>query len=122
MALRSSGCREVCNLRVRQPLLVDWSSFFGGILQSLREQKAVGSDAHGCVMMKSGPAAAIVVRQPELLLKLAVVLFDAPAHLRGVDHIADAYIGRQIGQPILRGFDFLERPFDEQPLLMLTSW
>ena len=69
-------------------------------------------------MMKTGPAATLVMRQAEFRLKLVVVLFDAPAHLRSVHQFGDADIGRHIGQPVLRGLGLFERPFDEQPLLV----
>ena len=68
--------------------------------------------------MKTGPAATLVMRQAEFRLKLVVVLFDAPAHLRSVHQFGDADIGRHIGQPVLRGLGLFERPFDEQPLLV----
>src|SRR6185312_17523690 len=53
-------------------------------------------------MMEAAPAAPLEVPEPDLLLEFKIVTFDTPAQLGQVDEFAEADIGWQRRQPILR--------------------
>lgn len=51
-------------------------------------------------MVPIPPSAAFEVAQAQNLFQLAVVVFDAPAHLRPPDEFLDQCGGRQVGHPV----------------------
>src|SRR5687767_8152542 len=91
------------------------------MFKPIRQQEAVGCNTQGGVMMKATPAPSLVVAQAELLLKLLIVSFDAPAHFGGLDQLHKRGINGQRRQPILARFCLTCWPFDQQPLLCAWS-
>ena len=49
--------------------------------EALGNEKAVGRDTQGGVVMKTLPAAALVMREAELLLEFLIVPLDATARI-----------------------------------------
>jgi hypothetical protein len=68
--------------------------------------------------MESSPASPLEVIQPDLLLHLLVVAFDAPAELREPDKLLQRDIGGERCEPELRGLIFIQGPFVYEPLLV----
>src|SRR6266851_742703 len=52
-------------------------------------------------MMEATPSASFIMPEPDLLLELLIIAFDAPAQLGGVDQIAECDAARQGRKPIL---------------------
>ena len=71
------------------------------MFKTFRQQETVGCNAQGGVMMKATPAPSLVVAQAELLFKLLIVPFNAPAHFGGLDQLHKRGINGQRRQPIL---------------------
>lgn len=86
------------------------------MLKTICQQEAVGCNTQGGVMMKATPAPSFVVAQSELLLKLLIVSFNAPAHFGCLDQLHKRGINGQRREPILARFCLIYRPFDQQPL------
>ena len=111
MPLRPSGSREGRNLRVTEAFLVE-RSFFGAVMaEALRNEKAVGRNAQGGVMVKAPPAPALVMRETELLLEFLVVPFDAPAHLGHENQLLQCGPGRCGREKVFCRLGFSIRPF-----------
>src|ERR1043165_4713637 len=68
-------------------------------------------------MVEAAPAAALVVPEPEFLLELLVVAFDAPPKLGEFDQAREADILRQGREPVLGGLLLAFRPLDQEPFL-----
>src|SRR6266852_8836619 len=68
------------------------------------------------MMMETGPAAPLVVPEPDLLLELLVIALDAPAHFGDVDQMAEWNVLVQGCEPILGGLGLALGPFDQQRL------
>src|SRR5215211_7066967 len=68
-------------------------------------------------MVEAAPAAALVVPEPEFLLELLVVAFDAPPELGEFDQALEADVLRQGREPVLGGLLLAFRPLDQEPLL-----
>src|SRR5712691_9902655 len=93
----------------------------GGNRLPFGDQEAIRGDAQRGVVVEAAPAAALEVSEPELLLELLIVAFDAPAQFGYIDQLLERDIERKIGQPVL-GRSFLAfRPLDQQPLFRLPS-
>src|ERR1700730_14968173 len=88
------------------------------MFKTLCQQETIGCNAQGGVMMKATPAPSLVVAQAELLFKLLIVPFNAPAHLGGINQIYQRRISGQRRQPILSRFCLILWPFDQQPLIL----
>src|SRR5437870_5355036 len=71
------------------------------------------------MMMKSAPASAFIVSQAQLLLQFLVVALNDPAVFCHLDQHLEMGLRRQCRVPVISGFGFLSRPFDEQPLFRL---
>lgn len=84
---------------------------------ALGDQKSVGGDARGCVMMKSAPSSALIVTQSEFLLEVLVIALNAPTHMRLGHQVIEGDVLRQRRQVVLEGIGVFGRPFDQQPLL-----
>src|SRR5215218_6564134 len=69
------------------------------------------------MMVEAAPAAALVVPEPEFLLELLVVAFDAPPELGEFDQAREADVLRQGREPVLGGLLLAFRPLDHEPLL-----
>src|SRR3954449_13571493 len=69
------------------------------------------------VMVEAAPAAALEVPEPEFLLELLVVAFDAPPELGEFDQAREADILRQGREPVLGGLLLAFRPLDHEPFL-----
>src|SRR5512135_1047926 len=65
--------------------------------------------------MEAAPAAALVVSEPEFLLKFLVVAFDAPAQLREINQALERDLLGQTGKPVLGGLILPFRPLDQKP-------
>jgi hypothetical protein len=71
----------------------------------------------GGMMMKAGPATALIVTEPDLLFQFLIVALDAPSALGGGHQILERGVGRQGGQPVFGRFGFGVGPLDQEPLL-----
>src|SRR4051795_12149943 len=66
-------------------------------------------------MVEAAPAAALEVPEPEFLLELLVVAFDAPPELGKFDHALEADLLWQGREPVLGGLPLAFRPLDQKP-------
>lgn len=85
--------------------------------EAFSEQKPVGRNGQGCMVMKSAPPSTFVVPQPQFLLQILLVPFNAPEHMRGRHELRQAGVGRQIGEVVFQRVCVVSGPLDEQPLL-----
>jgi hypothetical protein len=86
------------------------------MFKTICQQEAVGCNTQGGVMVKSTPVSSLVVAQAELLFKLLIVSFNAPAHFGCRDQLHKRGMNGQRREPILGRFCLIYRPFDQQPL------
>src|SRR5215469_11251231 len=93
----------------------------GGKSAPFGDQEAVGGDTERGMMVKSAPGTALEVIESQLLLEFKIVALDAPAQLGGPDQLLKRRGGREVGQPVLGGFDAGFGPLDEQPLLAVRD-
>ena len=84
--------------------------------EALGNEKAVGSNTQGGVVVEALPAPALVMRETELLLEFLIVPFDAPAHLGDKDQLRQCGLDRGGGEEVFCRLGFTFRPFDQQPL------
>src|SRR3954447_706683 len=89
----------------------------GGNPHPFGDQEAIGCDAKRGVMVEAAPAAALEVPEPELLLELLVVAFDAPPELGKFDQALEADLLRQRREPVFGGLLLSFRPLDQEPFL-----
>src|SRR3982751_2693792 len=68
-------------------------------------------------MVETAPAAALVVPEPQFLLELLVIAFDAPPELGEFDQAHEADVLRQGREPGLGGLLLAFRPLDQEPFL-----
>src|SRR3982751_2220846 len=68
-------------------------------------------------MVETAPAAALVVPEPQFLLELLVIAFDAPPELGEFDQAHEADVLRQGREPVLGGLLLAFRPLDQEPFL-----
>src|SRR4051812_45464583 len=68
-------------------------------------------------MVEAAPAAALEVPEPEFLLELLVVAFDAPPELGKFDQALEADVLRQRREPVFGGLLLSFRPLDQEPFL-----
>src|SRR6266849_5609163 len=68
-------------------------------------------------MMEATPSASFIMPEPDLLLELLIIAFDAPAQLGGVDQIAECDAARQGRKPILGRLLLALGPLDQQPFI-----
>ena len=66
--------------------------------------------------MEAAPSASFIVPQPDLLLELLIVAFDAPSQFGDVDQVAQRDVFRQGREPVLGRCVLALGPFDQQPL------
>lgn len=85
----------------------------GGKTVPLGYQEPISRDAQRGVMVEPTPVAAFKVSQPQLLFQLLVVPFDDPAVFGHLDQSFELGVRRQCRQPVLGGFRFVSRPFDQ---------
>src|SRR3954454_20930079 len=78
----------------------------GGNPHPFGDQEAIGRHAQTGMVVEAAPAAALVVPEPEFLLELLVVAFDAPPELGEFDHAREANVLRQGREPVLGGLLF----------------
>jgi hypothetical protein len=71
----------------------------------------------GGMMMKAGPATALIVTESDFLLQLSVIALDAPSAFGGGHKIRERGVGRQGGQPVFGRFGFAVGPLDQEPLV-----
>src|ERR1044071_507763 len=69
------------------------------------------------MMVETAPAAALVVPEPEFLLELLVIAFDAPRELGAFDQALEADVLRQGREPVFAGLLLAFRPLDQEPFL-----
>src|SRR3954452_19399078 len=75
----------------------------GGNSHPFGDQEAIGRHAQTGMVVEAAPAAALVVPEPEFLLELLVVAFDAPPELGEFDHARKANLLWQRREPVLGG-------------------
>src|SRR4051794_41816073 len=68
-------------------------------------------------MVEAAPAAALEVPEPEFLLELLVVAFDAPPELGKFNQALEADVLRQGREPVFGGLPLAFRPLDQEPFL-----
>src|SRR5215203_3902149 len=68
-------------------------------------------------MVEAAPAAALVVPEPEFLLELLVVAFDAPPELGEFNQALEADLLWQRREPVLGGLLLAFRPLNQEPFL-----
>src|SRR5262249_52496686 len=93
----------------------------GGNRLPLGDEETVSRDAECRMMMEATPPAPLVMSEPEFLLELLIVSFDAPAQLGDIDQLIESNVFRKIGKPVLGWSLRVSRPFNEQPLFFLAS-
>ena len=64
-------------------------------------------------MVKAGPAAALIVAEPEFLLEFLIIALDEPSQLGEIDEALDRGLGGEDGEPVLCRFVFAHGPLDE---------
>src|SRR3982751_2105771 len=69
------------------------------------------------MVVEAAPAAALVVPEPEFLLELLVVAFDAPPELGRFNKALETNVLRQGREPVLGGLPLAFRPLDHEPFL-----
>ena len=84
---------------------------------ALGNEKAVGRDTQGGVVMETLPAPALVMREAKLLLEFLVVPLDAPAHLGDKHQLLQCGLVRGGREEVFCRLWFTFRPFDQQPFL-----
>src|SRR3954452_10356507 len=89
----------------------------GGTLHPFGDKEAIGCDAKRRVMVETAPAAALVVPEPQFLLELLVIAFDAAPELGEFDQAHEADVLRQGREPVLGGLLLAFRPLDPEPFL-----
>lgn len=85
----------------------------------LGDEKAVSGDAQAGMMMEAAPAPPLEVAEPDLLLELTIITFDAPPSLGSGHQFRPRGALRQGGQPVLGRLLFPLGPFDQQAFLGL---
>ena len=85
-----------------------------GMNKAMGDQKSIGTDAQGGMVMEAAPVAAFVRRQAELLFEFPAVALDAPTHL-GDQRFQLGLAGRR-RQPVVGRFRASGGPFEQQPL------
>src|SRR3954452_21006936 len=66
-------------------------------------------------MMKTAPAASLVMPQAEFLFQLLIIALDPPAQFREIDQAIKGYVRRDGSQPILGGLGIALGPFAQHP-------
>src|SRR3954453_461574 len=89
----------------------------GGNPHPFGDPEAIGCDAKRGVMVEAAPAAALEVPEPQFLLELLVVAFDAPPELGKFDQALEADVLRQRREPVFGGLLLSFRPLDQEPVL-----
>src|SRR3954451_5587260 len=69
------------------------------------------------MVVEAAPAAALVVPEPQFLLELLVVAFDAPPELGEFNQARETNVLRQGREPVLGGLPLAFRPLDQEPFL-----
>src|SRR4029450_11536778 len=69
------------------------------------------------MVVEAALAAALVVPEPQLLLELLVVAFDAPPELGEFDQAREADLLGQGREPVFGGLLLAFRPLDQEPFL-----
>src|SRR3982751_1130524 len=67
--------------------------------------------------METAPAAALVVPEPQFLLELLVVAFDAPSELGEFNQARETNVLGQGREPVFGGLPLAFRPLDQEPFL-----
>src|SRR5580700_7630817 len=88
----------------------------GGGGASFGDQKAVGSNTEGGMVVEAAPPAPFIITKPELLLQLLIIALDPPSQLCDINQTFEGDILWQSGKPILGRLGFFWRPLDQQPL------
>src|SRR5215217_6746411 len=88
----------------------------GGKPGPLGDQEPISCDAERGVMVEPTPVAAFKVSQAQFLFQLLVVPFDDPALFGHSGESFERGVASHRRQPVLSGFGFPPRPFDQQPL------
>src|ERR1700731_996851 len=68
-------------------------------------------------MVEAAPSSPLVMSEPDLLLEVLVVPFDAPAQLGEIDQLGERDVFRQGREPVLRRLLLVLGPFDQEPFL-----
>src|ERR1700731_4161645 len=110
----ASGSVTVGNGRSRERRGEMWSR--GGDGASFGDQKAVGGNTEGGMVVEAAPPAPFIITKPEFLLQLLIIAFDPPSQLCQIDQTIEGGIFGQSGKPIPGRLGFVFRPLDQEPL------
>src|ERR1700726_850318 len=110
----ASGSVTVGNGRSRERRGEMWSR--GGDGASFGDQKAVGGNTEGGMVVEAAPPAPFIITKPELLLQLLIIALDPPSQLCDINQTFEGDILWQSGKPILGRLGFFWGPPDQQPL------
>src|SRR3954471_22508709 len=69
------------------------------------------------MVVEAAPAAALIVPEPEFLLELLVVAFDAPSELGKFNQARETNVLRQGREPVFGGLLLVFSPLDQDPFL-----
>src|SRR5215210_2178175 len=69
------------------------------------------------MVVEAAPATPLIVPEPEFLLELLVVAFDAPPELGEFNHALEANVLRQGREPVFGGLLLSLGPLDQEPFL-----
>src|SRR5215210_5840458 len=89
----------------------------GGNPHPFGDQEAIGRHAQTGMVVEAAPATPLIVPEPEFLLELLVVAFDAPPELGEFNHALEANVLRQGREPVFGGLLLSLRPLDQEPFL-----
>ena len=88
----------------------------GGDGASFGDQKAVGGNTEGGMVVEAAPPAPLIITKAEFLLQLLIIALDPPSPLCEIDQTFEGDILGQSGKPILGRLGFSLRPLDQKPL------
>lgn len=83
--------------------------------EAFGDQESVGSNAQRRVMMESTPASSFIMTEPQFLLQVLVVAFNAPTRMRLGHQVVQGNVVGQRRQVVLERIFVVGRPFDQQP-------
>src|SRR6266702_9007100 len=72
----------------------------GGNRLLFGDQESVRRNAQRGMMVEPAPSATLIVIEPDFLLELLVVAFDAPAHFSEIDQAVERRILRKVRKPV----------------------
>src|SRR3984893_3575719 len=110
----ASGSVTFGNGRSRELRGEMWSR--GGDGASFGDQKAVGGNTKGGMVVEAAPPAPFIIAKAQFLLALLIIALDPPSQLGQIDQTIEGGIFGQGRKPIFGRLGFVFRPLDQKPL------